>query len=55
MKNVSLKKKMMDISNENDVLQKQNDSLNEEIKGLKLENKILHDRIASLKETKYFI
>ena len=50
MKNVSLKKKMVEISNENDDLRKQNDSLNEEIKGLKLENKTLHDRIASLKK-----
>ena len=46
---------MLEISNENFFLQKQNDSLNEEIKVLKLKNKILHDRIASLKETKYFI
>ena len=50
MKNVSLKKKMLEISNENDVLQKQYNTLNEEIKGLKLENKTLNNRIASLKE-----
>lgn len=50
MKNVSLKKKMLEISNETGVLQKQNDFLNEEIKWIKLENKILHGRIALLKE-----
>ena len=48
-KTVSLKNKMLEISNENDALQKCNDSLNEKIKGLELDNKMLHDRIASFK------
>ena len=48
-KNVSLKKNMLETSNENDALQKCNDSLNEKIKGLELDNKMLHDRIASFK------
>ncbi|KAH9743186.1 Integrase catalytic domain-containing protein [Citrus sinensis] len=38
-----------DLKNENDALQKCNGSLNEKIKGLELDNKILHDRIASFK------
>ena len=38
-----------DLKNEKDALQKCNDSLNEKIKGLELDNKMLHDRIASFK------
>ena len=41
---------MQEISNENDTLQKCNDSLNEKIKGLELDNNILHDRITSFKD-----
>ena len=42
-------KKMLETSNENDALQKYNDTLNEKIKGLELDNKMLHDKIASFK------
>ncbi|KAH9801518.1 hypothetical protein KPL71_001066 [Citrus sinensis] len=38
-----------DLKNQKDALQKCNDSLNEKIKGLELDNKMLHDRIASFK------
>ena len=48
-KNACLKKKMLELLNEKDALQKCNDSLNEKIKGLELDNEILHDRIASFK------
>ena len=37
-RNVCLKKKMIKLSNEKDALQKFNDSLNENIKGLELDN-----------------
>ena len=40
---------MLEISNEKNVLQKCNDSLNENIKGLELDNKMLLDKIASFK------
>ena len=40
---------MLEISNERDALQKCNDSLNEKIKVLQLDNKMLHDKVASLK------
>ena len=43
------KTKMLKLTNENYALQKCNDSLNEHIKELELDNKMLHDRIASLK------
>ena len=36
-----------DLKNEKDALQKSNDSLNEKIKELELDNEMLHDRIAS--------
>ena len=48
-KNACLKKKMLELSNEKDVMQKCNDLLNEKIKGLELDNEMLHDRIASFK------
>lgn len=38
-----------DLKNEKDTLQKCNDLLNERIKGLDLDNKMLHDKIVSLK------
>lgn len=44
-----LKSYVDDLKNEKDALQKCNDSLNERIKGLELDNKMLHDRIASFK------
>ena len=40
---------MLEISNEKYALQKCNDSLNEKIKVLELDNQKLHDRIASFK------
>ena len=48
-KNVCLKKKMLELTNEKDALQKCIDSLNEKIKELELDNKMLHNRIASFK------
>ena len=48
-RNVCLKKKMIELSNKKDALQKFNDSLNEKIKGLELDNQMLHDKIASFK------
>ena len=48
-KNACIKKKMLEHTNEKDALEKCNDSLNEKIKKLELENKILHDKIASFK------
>ena len=42
-KNASLKKKMLEISNENDALQNCNYSLNKKIKRLELDNKMLQD------------
>ena len=51
-KNAYLKKKMLELSNEKDALQKYNDSLNEKIKGLELDNEMLHDKIASFKGKK---
>ena len=47
-KNACLKK-MLELTNENDALEKCNDSLNEKITKLELENKILHGKIASFK------
>ncbi|KAH9697863.1 hypothetical protein KPL71_023789 [Citrus sinensis] len=44
--NACLKKKLVELTNEKDAMQKCNDSLNEKIKGLELENKTLHNRIA---------
>ena len=43
----SLKSYVDDLKNEKDALQKYNDSLYEKIKELKLDNELLHDRIAS--------
>ena len=48
-KNARLKKKILELSKENDALHKCNDLLNEKIKELELDNEILHYRIASLK------
>ncbi|KAH9744056.1 hypothetical protein KPL70_003526 [Citrus sinensis] len=44
-KNECLKKKLLELTNEKDAMQKCNDSLNEKIKGLELENKTLHNRV----------
>ncbi|KAK9180632.1 hypothetical protein WN944_023765 [Citrus x changshan-huyou] len=46
-KNACLKKKMLELTNEKDALEKCN---NEKIKELELENKMLHDKIASFKD-----
>ena len=46
-KNACLKKKMLEFTNEKDDLEKCN---NEKIKELELENKMLHDKIASFKD-----
>ena len=48
-KNACLKKKILELTNESDALEKYNNSLNEKIKELELENKMLHDKIASFK------
>ena len=48
-KNTCLKKKMLELTNEKDALEKCNNSLNEKLNELDLDNKTLHDRIASLK------
>ena len=48
-KNAFFKKKMLELTNEKDALQKCNDSLNKKINELELDNKMLHDRIASFK------
>ena len=45
-KNAYLKKKLPELTNEKDAMQKCNDSLNEKIKGLELEYKTLHNRVA---------
>ncbi|KAH9698219.1 hypothetical protein KPL71_023937 [Citrus sinensis] len=45
-KNACLKKKLLELTNEKDAMQKCNESLNEKIKGLELENKTLHNRAA---------
>ncbi|KAH9716703.1 hypothetical protein KPL71_021554 [Citrus sinensis] len=45
-KNACLKKKLLEFTNEKDAMQKCNESLNEKIKGLELENKTLHNRVA---------
>lgn len=50
LKNTSLKKKIFGFLNENDNLQKQNDFLDEKIKYLQVENKMLYDKIISFKE-----
>ena len=48
-KNAYIKKKMLELTDENDALEKYNDSLNGKIKELELENKMLHDKITSFK------
>ena len=46
-KNACLKKKLLEFTNEKDAMQKcNNESLNENFKGLELENKTLHNRVA---------
>ncbi|KAH9705040.1 hypothetical protein KPL70_011720 [Citrus sinensis] len=45
-KNACLKNKLLEFTNEKDAMQKCNESLNEKIKGLELENKTLHNRVA---------
>ena len=45
-----LKKKLLELTNEKDAMQKCNESLNEKIKGLELENKTLHNKVALLNE-----
>ncbi|KAH9754766.1 hypothetical protein KPL71_015546 [Citrus sinensis] len=45
-KNTCLKKKLLEFTNEKDAMQKCNESLNEKIKGLELENKTLYNRVA---------
>ncbi|KAH9779205.1 hypothetical protein KPL71_007643 [Citrus sinensis] len=45
-KNACLKKKLLDLTNKKDAMQKCNDSMNEKIKGLELEYKTLHNRVA---------
>lgn len=52
LKNVSVKKKRLEFWNENDNLEKQKNSLNEKIKCLEIENKMLHDKTISFKENK---
>ena len=50
-KSAYLKKKMQELINEKDALQKYNDSLNEKIKGLELDKQMLHDKIAKGKQS----
>ena len=52
-KNACLKKKLLESTNEKDAMQKCNESLNEKIKELELENKTLHNRVALLLVYKY--
>ena len=44
-KNTCLKKKLLELTNKKNAMQKCNDSLNEKIKELELENKTLHNRV----------
>ena len=45
--NACFKKKMLELTNEKDALKKYNELMNERLKELELENKVLHDKIAS--------